>query len=55
MSAEEVAKKIVYAINKRKDNLTLSVNGKIVVWLNRFFPKIAKRLVFNHFKKEKRV
>ena len=55
MSAEKVAKKIVYAINKRKDNLTLSVNGKIAVWLNRFFPKIAKRLVFNHFKKEKRV
>lgn len=55
MSAEEVAKKIVCAINSRKDNLILSVNGKIAVWLNRFFPKIAKRLVFKHFKKEKRV
>ncbi|OUV76113.1 MAG: short chain dehydrogenase [Flavobacteriales bacterium TMED123] len=55
MSAEQVADHIVRAIKCRKDNLTLSVNGKIAVWLNRFFPKIAKRLVFNHFKKEKRL
>ncbi|MEE2700055.1 MAG: SDR family oxidoreductase [Bacteroidota bacterium] len=53
MTSEQVAKKIVCAINCRKDSLTLSVNGKLAVWLNRFFPKIAKRLVFNHFKKEK--
>ena len=55
MSAEQVAGHIVRAIKCRKDDLRLSVNGKLAVWLNRFFPKIARRLVFNHFKKEKRL
>ena len=54
MTAEEVARKIICAIDCKKDILILSTNGKLAVWLNRFFPKLAKRLVFNHFKKEKR-
>ena len=54
MSAEQVASNIVRAIKCRKDDVTLSVNGILAVWLNRFFPKITRRLVFNHFKKEKR-
>jgi len=54
MTAEKVAKNIICAINYKKDTLILSTNGKLAVWLNRFFPKLAKRLVFNHFKKEKR-
>ena len=53
MTAEEVARKIICAIDCKKDILILSTNGKLAVWLNRFFPKLAKRLVFNHFKKEK--
>ena len=54
MTAEKVAKNIICAIDCKKDTLTLSINGKLAVWLNRFFPKLAKRLVFDHFKKEKR-
>ena len=54
MTAEKVARKIICAIDSKKDILILSTNGKLAVWLNRFFPKLAKRLVFNHFKKEKR-
>jgi len=54
MTAEKVAKRIICAIDCKKDTLTLSANGKLAVWLSRFFPKLAKRLVFNHFKKEKR-
>ena len=54
MTAEKVAKNIICAIDCKKDTLTLSINGKFAVWLNRFFPKLAKRLVFDHFKKEKR-
>ncbi len=54
MTAEKVAKNIICAIDYKKDTLTLSTNGKLAVWLNRFFPKLAKRLVFNHFKKEKK-
>ncbi len=53
MTAEKVARKIICAIDYKKDILILSTNGKLAVWLNRFFPKLAKRLVFNHFKKEK--
>ena len=54
MTAEKVAKNIICAIDCKKDTLTLSINGKFAVWLNRFFPKLAKRLVFDYFKKEKR-
>ena len=54
MTAKKVAKNIICAIDCKKDTLTLSINGKLAVWLNRFFPKLAKRLVFDHFKKEKR-
>ena len=54
MTAKKVAKNIICAIDCKIDTLTLSANGKLAVWLNRFFPKLAKRLVFDHFKKEKR-
>ena len=54
MTAEKVAKNIICAIDCKKDTLILSINGKFAVWLNRFFPKLAKRLVFDYFKKEKR-
>ena len=54
MTAKKVAKNIICAIDCKKDTLILSINGKFAVWLNRFFPKLAKRLVFDHFKKEKR-
>ena len=54
MTAEKVAKNIICAIDCKKDTLILSINGKFAVWLNRFFPNLAKRLVFDHFKKEKR-
>ena len=54
MTADKVAKNIICAIDCKKDTLILSRNGKLAVWLNRFFPNLAKRLVFDHFKKEKR-
>ncbi len=54
VTAKKVAKNIIYAIDCKKDTLILSINGKFAVWLNRFFPKLAKRLVFDYFKKEKR-
>ena len=54
MTAEKVAKNIIWSIDCKKDTLILSTNGRLAVWLNRFFPKLAKRLVFDHFKKEKR-
>ncbi|MBC8266787.1 MAG: SDR family oxidoreductase [Flavobacteriales bacterium] len=55
MTAEQVAKKIVCAINCKKDFITMSTNGKLILFINRFFPKLAKRLIYNHFLKEKKI
>ena len=52
MQPEEVADAIVEAVIKRKDRLTLTVNGKLTVFLNKFFPKWVDKLVFNHMSKE---
>jgi len=52
MSAERVATKIVRAIDRRKDKLTLTTQGKITVLLNKFFPKFMDKMVYNHMAKE---
>ncbi len=52
MSAEEVATHISKAIAKRKDRLTLTGQGKLTVWLNKFFPKFLDKQVYNHMAKE---
>lgn len=52
MSAEEVASHIVKAIQKRKDRLTLTREGKLTVTLNKFFPKFMDKMVYNHMAKE---
>lgn len=52
MQPEEVAECIVSAVVKRQDRLTLTTNGKLTVFLNKFFPKLVDRLVYNHMSKE---
>ncbi len=52
MSAEEVAQHIKKAIQKRKRTLVLTGQGKITVILNKFFPKLVDKLVYNHMAKE---
>ncbi len=52
MSAETVARHILKAIASRKDRLTLTTMGKITVILNKFFPKLMDKLVYNHMAKE---
>jgi len=52
MQPEEVAVAIVEAVIKRKDRLTLTANGKLTVFLNKFFPKWVDKLVYNHMSKE---
>jgi short-subunit dehydrogenase len=52
MSAEEVARHIARAISKRKDRLTLTGQGKLTVWLNKFFPRFLDKQVYNHMAKE---
>jgi short-subunit dehydrogenase len=52
MQPEEVAEAIVVAVIKRKDRLTLTTNGKLTVFLNKFFPKWVDRMVYNHMSQE---
>jgi short-subunit dehydrogenase len=52
MQAEEVAIELFKAIQNKQNTLILTTNGKLTVWLNKFFPKWVDRLVFNHMRKE---
>jgi short-subunit dehydrogenase len=52
MTAEEVAIKVLDAVERRKRTLILTFQGKLTVILNRFFPALVDRLVFNHMAKE---
>ena len=51
MSSHECAGHIVKAIEKRKRTIVLSFNGKQTVFLNKFFPSLADRLVKKFFYK----
>ncbi len=52
MSAEEVAVRIAHAIHRKKRSLILTSQGKLTVFLNKFFPKFVDKLVYNHLAKE---
>jgi short-subunit dehydrogenase len=52
MTADEVAKRIIQAIDKKKDRLILTTQGKMTVILNKFFPRFMDKMVYNHMAKE---
>ena len=52
MQPGEVAEAIYHAVIKRKRDLILTTNGKLTVWLNKFFPGMMDKVVFNHMAKE---
>ncbi len=52
MSAEEAAKNIKKAIDKRKRTLTLTTQGKMTVLLNKFLPGYLDKMVYKHMAKE---
>ena len=52
MSAEECASRILQAIANRKRTLIMSLQGKMTVWMNKFFPGFVDRQVFKHFANE---
>ena len=54
MSSEEVAEKITSAVEKRKNSIVLTSQGKLLVFLNKFLPTLVDRLVFNSLSKEKK-
>lgn len=53
MTAEEVAAHIVNGVIKKKRDLILTGQGKLTVFLQKFFPSLLDKLVYNHFTKEK--
>ena len=52
MPAETVASKIADAIESRKTRIILTLQGKMTVLLNKFFPKFMDKMVYNHMAKE---
>lgn len=52
MSTEECARNILGAIQKRKRNLVMTFRGKQTVFLNKFFPSFADKMVRKFFFKE---
>lgn len=51
MTADECAHHIIKAIEKRKRTLILTSTGKRTVFMNRFFPSLADKLVHKFFYK----
>lgn len=52
MTANEVARKMVKGIKRRKSQIILTPIGKLTVLLNKFFPRLVDRLEFNYMKRE---
>jgi short-subunit dehydrogenase len=52
MSAETCANHILKAIEKRKRTLVLTFTGKRTVFMNKFFPRLADKLVNKYFFKD---
>ncbi len=53
MTAEEVAERIVSGVLKRKRSLIMTSQGKLAVFMNKFFPSWVDIQVFKLFAKEK--
>ena len=52
ITSEDVAKHIISAIKKRKHRIVLTTQGKLMALLNKFFPKMMDKMVYNHMAKE---
>jgi short-subunit dehydrogenase len=52
MPAEEVARHICNAIEKRRRTLILTSQGKMTVLLNKFFPSLMDKMVYKHMARE---
>ena len=52
MTAQQVAEKVYTSIVLRKRDLILTKQGKLAIFINKFFPKWADKLTFDHMSKE---
>jgi short-subunit dehydrogenase len=53
MSSEQVALSIFKAILKEKSYIYMTFEGKMLLWLNKFFPLLMDKIVYNKVSKEK--
>ncbi len=53
MSSDEVAAILVRGVENRKRSLIMTGQGKLTIFLNKFFPSWLDGLVYNHFTKER--
>ena len=53
MSSEEVAQHILKAVKNRDRDMVLTLQGKMVVFLNKWLPKLTDKLTYNTLAKEK--
>jgi len=52
MSAETCAHLIYKAVKSRKKHLVLTTQGKLTVWMNKWFPGFMDQVVYDHLAKE---
>jgi len=52
MTAAQCATIILDGVESRKRSIVMTAQGKLTVWMNKLFPALADKLVFNHFKNE---
>ena len=52
MSAETVAKHIVKGVRKRKNQIILSLQGRALAWINKFFPNFVDRMEYKAMSRE---
>jgi len=52
MTAGQCASIIIDTIEKRKRTIVMTGQGKLVVWLNKFFPSLSDKLIYKHFLNE---
>jgi len=52
MTAEECARHILRAIEKRKRTIVLTLTGKVTVLINKLFPSLADKLTYNFYYKK---
>jgi dehydrogenase/reductase SDR family member 7B len=53
MSSEEVAQHILKAVINRDRDMVLTLQGKMVIFLNKWLPKLTDKLTYNALAKEK--
>jgi short-subunit dehydrogenase len=52
MSAAACAAIILKGIEKRKRTIIMTTQGKLTVWMNKFFPSFVDKQVYKHFANE---